>query len=82
MKDSAAPRQRPSALKRIPLYRWRLHSKTTGRAYISHTYLTEAEAVKKDRQAERLEWSAVWVWVPDSPEEIEPQKLDEGQEPH
>ena len=50
-------------MKRIPVWRWRLQNKTTGRTYISHRFMTEAEALAKDPQAVRIEWLKTWKWV-------------------
>jgi hypothetical protein len=64
-------------MKRIQVWRWRLHNKTTGRTYMSHRFMTEAEALARDPLAVRIEWLAAWKWVPESTvEEVESPKAE------
>ena len=58
----------------VELWRWQLHSKTTGRTYLSHKFMTEAEALAKDPLAVRAEWSLVVRWVSDKPVEPTPKR--------
>jgi hypothetical protein len=53
-------------MKRVQLWRWRLHNKKTGRTYISHRFMVESEALAKDPLAVRIEWLTAWIWVPES----------------
>jgi hypothetical protein len=52
------------AMQRIEVWRWRVRSKRTGRFYITHKYLTEAEALTIDPLAVRIDWLAEYRWVP------------------
>jgi len=55
-------------MQRVALWRWRVHSKTTGRLYVTHKCMTEAQALAMDPQAERLDWVVEYQWVADTPE--------------
>ena len=67
----------PSRMRRVQLWRWRLHNKTTGRTYISHRFMFEAEALARDPLAVRIEWLTVWKWVPESTDDkVESPKAD------
>ena len=63
-------------MKSIALWRWQLHSKTTGRTYISHKCMTEAEALARDPLAVRVDWSLVWQSVPEVLEETKSPKRE------
>jgi len=55
-------------MQRVAHWRWRVHSKTTGRQYVTHKCMTEAQALAIDPQAERLDWIVEYRWVADPPE--------------
>ena len=63
-------------MKSIAVWRWRLHSQSTGRTYISHKCMTQAEALAKDPLAVRVEWSVAARLVPEVREEEVPPKLE------
>ena len=63
MQDCAAPKIVATYMQRIPLWRWTLHNKKTGRTYTSHKFMTEAEALAKDPRAVRIEWLTAWKWT-------------------
>jgi len=60
-------------MQRIALWRWRVHSKTTGHLYVTHKCMTEAQARAIDPLAERLDWVIEYRWVPDTSEGVDGQ---------
>ena len=73
-KTSAGHEHEPAGMTPVELWRWQLRSKATGRTYLSHRLMTEAEALAKDPMAVRAEWSLVVQWVPDKPVQPTPKR--------
>jgi len=56
-------------MKTKELWRWRLRDEITGKTYTTRCVMTEADALDRDSQAVRVEWSKEVLLVPESDNE-------------
>ena len=57
-------------MKRVALWRSRVHGKTTCHLYVTHKCMTKAQAKAIAPLAERLDWLVEYRWVPDTSEGV------------